>query len=76
MTLYLLEVWYEYEDSDKYFVTSSLEIVKWWQNSVPRGTYSEFKLDSINFRYLPVIGMAAINELKKLGVEITDLPKI
>jgi hypothetical protein len=41
MTLYLLEVWYEYEDSDKYFVTSSLEIVKWWQNNVPRGTYSD-----------------------------------
>lgn len=75
MKLYLLEVWYEYEDSDKYFITDNIEVVKWWQENVERGTYSEFELNSIHFNYLPTIGIPAIKELKNLGVEIKEIPK-
>jgi hypothetical protein len=75
MKLYLLEVWFEYEGSDRYFITSNPKVVEWWQKNVERGTYSTFELDSINFNHLPSVGIPAIKELIDLGVEIKEIPK-
>lgn len=74
MRLYLLEVWYEFEGSDRYFITANPKVVEWWQKNIERGTYSEFDLDFINFNHLPSIGIPAIKELIELGVDVKEIP--